>query len=198
MRNSIYEEQSVRYWHLTGRRKSLMGNICSPVSVCSHSRPASNRWLLSCPLPGRQGWSSQQAYCCMLMKALFPQETNSGDACILSHVQLLATLQTVACQVPLSMGFSRQEYCSVLPGPPPRALPNPGIEQRCLTSQADSLPSQPPGKSRVTLNELNHNLTRHSAAFLRHHHGKGLMGISDLNEKPFQLLGPQQRFREFT
>lgn len=35
MRNSIYEEQSVRYWHLTGRRKSLMGNICSPVSVCS-------------------------------------------------------------------------------------------------------------------------------------------------------------------
>ena len=34
---------------------------------------------------------------------------------------------TVACQAPLSMGFSRQEYCSGLPCPPPGDLPNPGI-----------------------------------------------------------------------
>ena len=33
-------------------------------------------------------------------------------ACVLSHVQLFVTLWTVACQVPLSMGFSRQEYRS--------------------------------------------------------------------------------------
>ena len=130
MRNSIYEEQSVRYWHLTGRRKSLMGNICSPVSVCSHSRPASNRWLLSCPLPGRQGWSSQQAYCCMLMKALFPQETNSGDACMLSHVQLFVTPWTVARQAPLSMRFFRTKYWSEMTFPSPGGLPNLGIELR--------------------------------------------------------------------
>ena len=43
-------------------------------------------------------------------------------------------------------GFSRQEYWSGLPGPPPRDLPNPGIKPRFPTLQADSLPSEPPGK----------------------------------------------------
>ena len=37
---------------------------------------------------------------------------------------------SVAHQVPLSMGFSRQEYRSGLPIPPPRDLPNPGTEPR--------------------------------------------------------------------
>ena len=40
-------------------------------------------------------------------------------ACVLSHVQLFVTPWTVACQVPLSMGFSRQEYWSGLPFPTP-------------------------------------------------------------------------------
>ena len=47
---------------------------------------------------------------------------------------------------PLGMGFSRQEYWSGLPCPPPGDLPNPGIELRSPTLQADSLPSKPPGK----------------------------------------------------
>ena len=47
---------------------------------------------------------------------------------LLSHVQLFAAPWTTACQVPLSMGFSRQEYGSGLPVPPPGDLPNPGIE----------------------------------------------------------------------
>ena len=38
---------------------------------------------------------------------------------LLSHVQLFATLWTVAYQAPLSMGFSRQEYWSGLPFPSP-------------------------------------------------------------------------------
>ena len=46
----------------------------------------------------------------------------------LSHVRLFATLWTVARQAPLSMGFSRQEYWSGLPCPPPGDLPHPGIE----------------------------------------------------------------------
>ena len=45
-----------------------------------------------------------------------------------------------------SWGFSRQEYWSGLPCPPPGDLPNPGIEHRSLALQADSLPSEPPGK----------------------------------------------------
>ena len=54
----------------------------------------------------------------------------SGD----SHVRLFATLFIVDCQAPLSMGFSRLEYWSGLPCPPPGHLPNPGIEPACLTS----------------------------------------------------------------
>ena len=47
---------------------------------------------------------------------------------LLSHVQLFVTPWTVAPQTPLSMGFSRQEYWSGLPFPPPGDLPDPGIE----------------------------------------------------------------------
>ena len=43
-------------------------------------------------------------------------------------------------------GFSRQEYWSGLPCPSPGAHPNPGIEPRSSALQADSLPSEPPGK----------------------------------------------------
>ena len=51
-------------------------------------------------------------------------------------LQLCATLWIVARQAPLSMGFSRQEYWSRLPCPPPGALPDPGIESKSLTSPA--------------------------------------------------------------
>ena len=58
-------------------------------------------------------------------------------SCVLrhfSHVQLFVTLWTVVRQIPLSMGFSRQEYWNVLPCPSPGALPDPGIEPASLTS----------------------------------------------------------------
>ena len=64
----------------------------------------------------------------------------------LSHVRLFATPWTVALQAPPSMGFSRQEYWSGLPFPSPGDLPDPGIEPRSPTLQADALTSEPPGK----------------------------------------------------
>ena len=57
-----------------------------------------------------------------------------------------ATPWTIACQAPPSMGFSRQEYWSGLLFPSLGDLPDPGIELRSPTLQADSLPSEPPGK----------------------------------------------------
>ena len=54
----------------------------------------------------------------------------------LSHVQLSVTLQTVARQGPLSMGFSRQNYRSGLPCPPPGDLPGPGVKPVSLMSPA--------------------------------------------------------------
>ena len=57
-----------------------------------------------------------------------------------------ATPWTVACQAPLFMGFSRQEYWSGLTCPPPGDLPDPGIKPRSPPLQADSLPSEPLGR----------------------------------------------------
>ena len=59
---------------------------------------------------------------------------------LVSRVQLFVTPQTVACQAPLSMGFSRQEYRSGLLFPSLEDLPNPGIEPWSPALQADSLP----------------------------------------------------------
>ena len=53
-----------------------------------------------------------------------------------SHVQLFETPWTVARQAPLSMGFSRQEYWSGLPCPPPGDLLNPGTESMSLMSHS--------------------------------------------------------------
>ena len=64
-----------------------------------------------------------------------------------SRIRLFATLWTVARRAPLSMGFSRQEYWSGLPCSSPEDVYDPGIEPRSPALQADSLPSEPPGKS---------------------------------------------------
>ena len=54
----------------------------------------------------------------------------------LSCVRLLVTPWTAAYQAPLSMGFSRRDYWSGLPCPPPGDLPDPRIEPASLTSPA--------------------------------------------------------------
>ena len=71
-----------------------------------------------------------------------------------SLVQLSVTLWTVALQAPLSMRFSRQKYWSELPCPPPGDLPDSGIETASPARpalQADSLPTEPPGKSKLAI-----------------------------------------------
>ena len=79
------------------------------------------------------------------------QSFESSRACVLSHfshVQLFATPWTVAHQAPLSMEFSKQEYWSGLPCPPPRDLPDPGIKPvspPCPVLAGGSF-TAPPGK----------------------------------------------------
>ena len=63
----------------------------------------------------------------------------------LSHVWLFVTPWTVACQAPLSMGFSRWKHWSGLPCPPPGDPPNPKTEPRSPVT-SNSLPSEPSGK----------------------------------------------------
>ena len=77
----------------------------------------------------------------------------TGCHCLYSQVEVvgglvaqlyptLATPWTVACQAPLSVGFSRQEYWSGLPFPSPGALHDPRIEPGSPALQADSLPTE--------------------------------------------------------
>ena len=69
----------------------------------------------------------------------FSSLLNNTSCCVLSHfssVQLIATPWTVALQFPLFMGFSRQEYWSGLPCPPPGDLPSSGIKLTFLLSPA--------------------------------------------------------------
>ena len=67
----------------------------------------------------------------------------------LSSVQLFETPWTISYQAPLSMEFSRQEYWSGLPFPSPGDLPNTGTEPGSPVLQADTLPSEPPGKPTI-------------------------------------------------
>ena len=74
---------------------------------------------------------------------------NACELSCFSCVRLWATLWTVACQAPLSMGFSRQEHWSGLPFPRPADLPDPGIEPVSPASPASSgrlSTTEPPGK----------------------------------------------------
>ena len=60
----------------------------------------------------------------------FPASSKESPPAPSPHDKMCPVIQswTVTLQAPLFTGFSRQEYWSELPFPPPRDLPNPGIE----------------------------------------------------------------------
>ena len=69
--------------------------------------------------------------------------------------------------------ISKQEYQSGLPGPPPPGhLPNPGIEPRFPTLQADSFLSEPPGKPKNTAVD---SLSLFQGIFLTQESNQGLL-----------------------
>ena len=66
--------------------------------------------------------------------------------CVLSHVWLFVHSMDCSLPDPLSMGFSRQEYWSGLPCPPPRNLPDPGIEPKSPALAGRFFTTVPPEK----------------------------------------------------
>ena len=70
-------------------------------------------------------------------------------ACVISCIQLFVTLWAIAYQVPLFMEFSRQEYWSGLPFPPPGDLPDPGIKSVSSTLAGRFFTTVPPEKPPV-------------------------------------------------
>ena len=84
----------------------------------------------------------------LAISLLLAKSNNESESVSRSVVSDSATLWTVACQDPLSMGFSRQKYWNGLPCTPPGELPpDLGIEPTSPASKADTLPTEPLGKS---------------------------------------------------
>ena len=76
------------------------------------------------------------------MQSLKNNDMFGGGGLVVKSCWTLATPWTVAFQAPLPMGFSRQEYWSGLPFPPPEDLSDPGIESGSPALQADSLSTE--------------------------------------------------------
>ena len=107
---------------------------CLAVPLGVLSPPCPNAGTGRCAVPG-----TQQAISTLKTLALVipPVMLTTATAIYsISHVRQFATLQTIAHQAPLSMGFSTQEHWSELPFTPPWDLPNPGIEPASPVSPA--------------------------------------------------------------
>ena len=114
---------------------SSQPNVCSVAHLCLTLRPHQLQPArLLCPwkFPGKN-----------TEVTTIPNQ-NVCTSYLFSHVWFFVIHWTIACQAPLSMGFSRQEYWSRLPCPPPGDLPDSGIEPTSPVSpalQVDSLPA---------------------------------------------------------
>ena len=75
-----------------------------------------------------------------------------GGGLVAKSCPTLVIPWTVACQIPLPMGFSRQEYWSGLPFPSPGDPPDPEIEPGSPALREGSLQTRLPGKPRYPLN----------------------------------------------
>ena len=107
-------------------KRDVKGQMCKEIRTQSASASFEHGkrwpWAKGCRHPLETGKSKQ------INSALEPPERNAA--------LYVGALWTVACQAPLSMGFSRQEYWSGLLCPPPGDFPDPGMEPTSLTAPA--------------------------------------------------------------
>ena len=118
-------------------------NASTSVLVRGRQREITDRWREGNPraeIGALQPQAQESRFVGKSEKRILPGASGGGQVCphldfglsvhikSLSLVRLFATLWTVAHQVLLSIGFSRHEYWNGLPSPPPRDLPDPGIE----------------------------------------------------------------------
>ena len=119
--------------------------------------------------------------------------------CVCSHVQPFVVPWTVAHQAPLSMGFSRQEYWSGLPSPPPGDCPDPGWDPRLLHLfhlQADSLPLAPPGKPCALNIYLKSNYSSFTLLPVLYHRSGNCQGIKQAFMSAFISKDPCKATKE--
>ena len=70
--------------------------------------------------------------------------------CMVNSIWLFVTPWTIACQAPLSMGFSRKEYCNGLPFSSPGVLPNPWMEPGSPALQGRFFTTKPLWKPKIS------------------------------------------------
>ena len=146
-----------------GTLKSLLQHHSSKASILQHS--AFFRVQLSHP------YMTTGKTIALIRRTFVGKGQYVGRLSHFSRVWLFVTPGTVAHQAPLSMGLSRQEYWSGLPHPPPRDLPNIGIELHllCLLHwQVGSLPLAPPDRELFIITKYwsNEGSTRRSKQHL--------------------------------
>ena len=113
----------------------------------------------------------------------------NNHMCVLScfsRVWLFVTPWTVACQAPLSMGFSRQGYQRGLPLPSPGHLSHPGIKPGSPAQPAHALPSEPLGKLALSAGTCPSHLTLFQLQLL---HPKYVNSIAELCGTERESLG---------
>ena len=125
-------------WKVKGMSLSHVRLLATPWTTAYQAPPSMgfsrqeywSRVPLPSPAQGHIVWAKD--FKTILYKQILPlppRVWHRKILCVLSHfshVWLFVTHLTVACQAPLSMEFSRQEYWSRLPCPPPGDLPDPG------------------------------------------------------------------------
>ena len=122
------------------KHKTTVKSTSSP-SVQFTSLPSNHcSQFLACL--SRDGFNEYSGQCIFFISSLFTQVGSRVCCAVLSHSVVSDSLRPHGLQparLLCSWGFSRQEYWSGLPCPPPEDLPNPGIEPRSPTLRVDSL-----------------------------------------------------------
>ena len=138
---------SKKYW---GR--SCDSHLCQEVTVSQRTSYLSKQHLWMTDLQS----SKKRSHLAQLShltdkgtKASIGAHSDLASQCALSRFRLFGTPWTLACQVPLSMGFSRWEYWSGLPYPPPGNLPDSRIKTASPALQVDSLSAGPSGSKSI-------------------------------------------------
>ena len=127
-------ETSSEHARLEGlQEKTIFTHLCTPCPLHQCNRTLIDtinvEWIHS-------RTRAVSSWCSLMAFWLFLTGTYVHACKVASVVSSSVTLWTIAHQAPLPMGFSRQEYWSGLPCPPPGDLANPGIEPEYLTSLA--------------------------------------------------------------
>ena len=145
-----WRKEACRTCHLASMATVVLGSIGASLQflastehhqheldICASQGGGTNQWYQGCLSCRGHCRVTGHRSCLLSIQTWFSNPLDTSVSYLCSHawvlscfsrVRLFATLWTVACQAPLSMGFSRQEYWSGLPRLLPGDRPNPRIE----------------------------------------------------------------------